>query len=356
MMATRVAAVTWCTLAALVVPALAHAQGDSARVPAAETDGERAAPWFQEGLRAADETRWADAEAAYLKAWAITKTFDVAGNLGVVELKLGKPRQAAIYLAFSLRKAPPSTKAAKLDRLRRLIEQAKKLIGVVRARVTPPDAEVLVDGKPLPVEETAEEIFLEPGTHRITARRGGYIEGEKVVTVAAGTAQEVTLALAERPAATAAMPPATVLPTPSGATPAARVDVVPEARRSWVPVIALGAASAVGLGVAVGFTLAANAASADASRQRAMLRHAGGGCVDVPAEYGHLCSNVRDSASRLELRTRAATVAYVTSGALAMGAMAYALWPSARTATFRGIHASPEVSPGHAGIVMRGVW
>ncbi|KYF82950.1 hypothetical protein BE11_45625 [Sorangium cellulosum] len=52
-----------------------------------------------------------DAELKYLKAWAVVRSFDIAANLGEVQLQLKKPRSAATFLAFALRTAPPSTKA-----------------------------------------------------------------------------------------------------------------------------------------------------------------------------------------------------------------------------------------------------
>jgi tetratricopeptide (TPR) repeat protein len=195
-MAMRLAGWTWCALAALAMPALAYAQSDAPATQAAQTDGERAAPFFQEGVRAADQKQWNEAEAAYLKAWAIAKAFDIAANLGSVELKLGKPRLAATHLAFSLRMAPPSAKAPNLDQTRRFLEEAKKQIGVLRVRLNVLEAEVSIDGKLLSQEESAGEIFVEPGTHRVAAQSLDYARSEKTVTVQAGSSQEVALSLA----------------------------------------------------------------------------------------------------------------------------------------------------------------
>ena len=54
----------------------------------------------------------AEAEGLYLEAWNLKKTYDVACNLGALELDLGKLREAAEHLAFALREFPAGEKAA----------------------------------------------------------------------------------------------------------------------------------------------------------------------------------------------------------------------------------------------------
>ena len=86
--------------------AIAHAADQAA--PAAPVA--QAASFYQQGNVEFEKKNWPGAEAAYLKAWAITRTFDVAVNLGEVEFHLGKMRDAVEYLSYSLRTAPPSSK------------------------------------------------------------------------------------------------------------------------------------------------------------------------------------------------------------------------------------------------------
>ncbi|WP_437658015.1 PEGA domain-containing protein [Sorangium sp. So ce1182] len=370
-----------CALCAFA-PAAALAQASPpGATPAGEDeargDNARAAQLYRQGNDAFTQKRWPDAELLYLKAWALVRSFDIAANLGEVQLQLKKPRSAATFLAFALRTAPPSAKPEQIARMRHFLDEAKAQVGTVRVRVkNAADAEVFVDGERVADAEVKHEVYLEPGPHELLIRRAGY--EEEVVRLVAGPGVTETIAQGLKPKAvkaseaaatgTGAKVPGSAAPGAMG-TGAAGAPVLGgggetgpgagarvEEPRSWVPVIALGAASAVGLGVAVGFTVAANKASADGDRQHAMLRQAGGGCVDVPDEYSDLCSGLRDSASRHETRTRTATVAYVASGALAIGAMTYALWPRAQTATSRGMRTSLELSPGRAGVVVRGVW
>ncbi|MGK3999686.1 PEGA domain-containing protein [Sorangium sp. So ce1024] len=342
-------------------PAPAFAQASPAGAEAAEEDEARgdiarATQLYREGNEAFKQKRWSDAELKYLKAWGLVRSFDIAANLGEVQLQLNKPRSAATFLSFALRTAPPSTKPEQLARIRHFLGEAKAQVGTLRVRaMNVAEVEVYLDGERVPEEAARHELYLEPGEHVLLMRHAGYEDA--VLRVITGPGLTETIAHRLKPKAEKA-PGAAGAPAANDAPPAKlpETTAAPREARSWVPVIALGAASAVGLGLGVGFTVAANAASADGDRQQAMLRQAGGGCVDVPAEYSHLCSGLRDSASRVETRTRTATVAYVAAGALAIGAVTYALWPRERTTTSRGVHASAELSPDRAGIVVRGVW
>ncbi|WP_437925962.1 hypothetical protein WMF37_44050 [Sorangium sp. So ce291] len=319
-----------CALCAFA-PAAALAQASPpGATPAGEDeargDNARAAQLYRQGNDAFKQKRWPDAELLYLKAWALVRSFDIAANLGEVQLQLKKPRSAATFLAFALRTAPPSAKPEQIARMRHFLDEAKAQVGTVRVRVkNVADAEVLVDGARMAAEEVKHEIYVEPGPHVLVLRRAGY--EEVVVRLMAGPGVTETITQELRPKAEKAPEAAALVPgaagsgaagapvqgdvkpnaTAAGVTKAPAAGAREEEPRSWVPVIALGAASAVGLGVAVGFTVAANAASADGDRQQAMLRQAGGGCVDAPpstATYVRSFATARRASKRARVRRR----------------------------------------------------
>src|SRR5271156_5274778 len=72
---------------------------------------------------------------AYRAAWALQKSYDIAGNLGNVELKLGKYRDAAERLAFSLENFPPTGEEATQKATERKLAEAVKEIGRLHLRV-----------------------------------------------------------------------------------------------------------------------------------------------------------------------------------------------------------------------------
>jgi hypothetical protein len=60
--------------------------------------------------------------------------------------------------------------------------------------------------------------------------------------------------------------------------------------------------------------------------------------------------------SNIDTLGNVARVAYVASGALAIGAAAYALWPHLAPASAAGTRVAPRVGPEGAGLVVLGVW
>ncbi|WP_437958870.1 PEGA domain-containing protein [Sorangium sp. So ce119] len=309
------------------------------------------------------------AEAELESAWELNPTFDVAYNLGNTEYKLKKYREAAQYLSFALRHWPLLKGVAKLKpTAEQRFAESRAQVGGVAVTVGVAGAEVLVDGKSVGRAPLGGEVFVEPGEHEVEARQAGYAPASQTVQVAKGGTAEVKLALAlaksEGPTAAGATPVGGGSATGAGAggpvvgqPPARPVEPqpVPE-KRSWVPVIALGAASAVGLGVGIGMTVASNNASADGHAQADAILKAGGGCPDAPAAYSQACADLRSTASRVDTFGRAATVAYTASGVLAIAAVTYALWPRPGTKASGKVRVLPETQVGYGGIVVQGAW
>ncbi|WP_437732381.1 hypothetical protein [Sorangium sp. So ce1335] len=323
--------------------------------PSEESERDRAVRDFQEGRRAHMAGRLEEAELLYLRAWSRMKSYDIATNLGQVQLLLNKPASAAKHLAFAVRTVGPEVEPERVAQMQALLAEAKAQVGTLRVRGTNvPDAEVLVDGARVSAEELRHQVYLEPGQHVLVIRRAGYEEAMIRVVAAAGSHEEITTELRPKMATGrgAANAPGTGDAKPKTLAAGARV----EEERSWVPVIALGAASAVGLGVAVGFTVASNAASADLRAQRSALWHAGSDCIDALDERATACRELRRTAARVDVHANAARLAYVTSGALAVAALTYAIWPGERPARAVSLRAGPGLDAGGASIAVVGSW
>ncbi|KYF82603.1 hypothetical protein BE11_37025, partial [Sorangium cellulosum] len=246
------------------------------------------------------------------------------------------------------------------------LAESRAQVGAVAVTVGTAGAEVLVDGKSVGRAPLEGEVFVEPGEHRVEARLEGYVPVSQTVTAAKGEAKDVALSMVlmknERPTAAGTTTEGGGSATGAGAggpvaglPPAGPVEPqpVPE-KRSWVPVIALGAASAVGLGVGIGMTVASNSASEDAHAQSAAIIQAGAQCVRPEASWVEPCEQVRSDASRADTFGNVARVAFIGSGVLAIGAVTYALWPkSKRTAP---IVALPMVHSGGGGLAVIGAW
>jgi len=208
---------------------------------------ERAAFLFRVGNLAYREQRWLEAETAYRAAWALRRSHDVAGNLGEVELRLGRPREAATLLTYSLVHAPSSTPPDKLERTRQFLDSARKQVGVLYVGVNVPGARVMLDGRTLTDDELAGPLFVEPGDRMLEAQAAGHHPAHRIVEASAGSTQQVRLNLPR-----AAPQQASVRPT--------RVEP------SKVLVVAGGILAGSALAGGVAFTVAANEAADDPTR------------------------------------------------------------------------------------------
>ncbi|WP_437623725.1 PEGA domain-containing protein [Sorangium sp. So ce1151] len=300
-------------------------------------------------------------------AWELNPTFDVAYNLGNTEHKLKKHREAAQYLSFALRNWPLLKTVAKLKpTAEQRFAESRAHVGAVAVMVGVAGAEVLVDGKSVGRAPLEGEVFVEPGEHQVEARQAGYAPASQTVTVAKGGTATVTLALAlaksEGPTAAGTTTEGGGSATGAGAVgPVARPPALPvepqpvPEKRSWVPVIALGAASVVGLGVGVGTTVASNSANSEARAQQGKIFAAGGGCLASPSFAGQ-CAELHRTGERAGRLGDIALGSYIASGVLAAVAVTYALWPARSTEKATALLVLPETRIDGVGIVMVSAW
>jgi tetratricopeptide (TPR) repeat protein len=218
-------------------PAVAQQALPSAAATAPATTGARARELFRQGNALYEADKPAEAEALYREAWALQKTWDIACNLGVVELDLGKHRDAAEHLAFALREYPAGEKAAGRTQLEERLAAAKAQVATLRIRVNVDGAEVLIDGKTAGTSPLPPDVFILPGSVAVRARATGHDATEARVEVRKGETKEVTLRLA---------------PTP----------------RSLIPAYVLGGVALAAAGTGAGLLIASQGKRSDAESQR----------------------------------------------------------------------------------------
>lgn len=238
-----------------------------------------------------DAQKLTEAEALYREAWALKRPYDVACNLGALELDLGNAREAAEYLAHALRSFPARGEASVYDRIKARFALARAKVGGVRVRVNVAGAFVTVDGRALGQEPVDGEVFVNPGVVAIRATAPGFEPAQRSVTVQKGSSAVVTLTLT----------------TP---------------QRSLTPGIVLGA----GAGVAV-------VAGAALLAQRAA----------EPSD-----------ASRAGTFTNAGVGLLLGAGALAAATVAYFVWPAATPTRSNALGVVPTVSASSAGVLFSG--
>jgi PEGA domain len=180
-----------------------------------------------------------DVKGAYLEykaSWNLKQSYDIAANLGNLELEQGMPRDAAEHLAFALRTVAVTVPEDRIEAMRGLFNRARRLVGSATVKVNIAGAEILVDGQTVGRSPLAGEIFLDPGKRTIQARLSPYVPAQKVIDVARASVEPVDLVLvlpaATAPTSTAQLPP-------------------PPPPKSMIPVGVGVAAAAAALGVGI---------------------------------------------------------------------------------------------------------
>ncbi|WP_437308980.1 PEGA domain-containing protein [Sorangium sp. So ce388] len=156
--------------------------------------------------QARDAGRWVEAEAAYelaLKAADAAWTTDavraeIAAELGLCELALAMYRDAADHLAQSLRHRD-ALRSGLARRAEEGLKKAESRVVTFYLGVSPPDAQVFVDGKALGRPAPTYELFLEPGNHTVRARLDGHTEVVSAFEGQAGKDSSLTLKLPRAP-------------------------------------------------------------------------------------------------------------------------------------------------------------
>ncbi|WP_437975426.1 hypothetical protein WMF11_46950 [Sorangium sp. So ce295] len=313
--------------------------------------------------RARDAGRWTEAHAAYKAALDATdpasntatekERVEIAGELGLCELELRKYREAAEHLAWSLdqRNILPLQLQVRFEAGQR---KAAPHVATLYLSVDPPDAEVLIDGKPISAPARTYRLFLDPGQHMVRARLAGHEEAFASFDAQAG--KPTTLSL-QVPRAAVPGAPATETSMRRSSAPGAQASssVAPSSTASKLRIagaVVAGATMAAGGGLLIwsAYTedelhdraTALRGADNDASR-----------CAGPSAPRA--CSELRDLQEKRDLLTKAGWVTLASGGAI--GALTLVSLLVDRTSpSSDGVRVVPTVSGQRMGVMMAGVW
>src|SRR5262245_60764190 len=92
----------WFLLTTYAAPGVAQISPEAAGTGSPD---EQAAKHYEEGVKAARRGELDRAYEAFLSAWNEKRHFQIAANLGMTELQLGKHRDAAVHLSYFLRES-----------------------------------------------------------------------------------------------------------------------------------------------------------------------------------------------------------------------------------------------------------
>lgn len=306
----------------LLAGATAHAQTKSPggpTPPALEREAANKAAaeaLFRRGKTLYTEGKSLEAFEVYRAAWDLRKTYEIAGNLGNVALELGKAREAAEYLAYSISMFPANGSPEKLAMLGAALAEARSRVATVRVEVRPSKetnnqgggATALGDEQLAERLPVGREIFLDPGHYTIKATLPGYGGGERAIQVKEGAVETVVLTLE----------PIKILDP--GKLPK-KVRAAPEvtAAPAWrVPVLAAGlGVAAAGLALGIGSAVHSGARRADVNDAWVKLSDPaddGSACHPTGSGDRALCDELRAAESDARIFRALSIAGFIASG------------------------------------------
>ncbi len=216
-----------------------------------------------------------------------------------------------------------------------LLAQTKKKVAELDITVKPTSATVTIDGAQID-RDTSGSVFVEPGSHSLEASADGYDTLSKTVNVAKGSKQAVSLELAKTAAAdphaasVGAMPTSglsnTTAPAPKPGHDAPAVPPDTTKPPLW-PVWVGSGVAVVGLGMGIGFTLAAGSKRSDADALAASLKNQGGQTACAPGTpYAGQCADYRHDEDSVRTDQNVALAGFIAGGVGAAFTVGYLIW------------------------------
>lgn len=157
--------------------------------PAADADkaaaAARADQLAREGVEAAGKDDLKTARDKLAQAFKLKPAYDIAGNLGGVEYGLGRYREAAEHLSFSLRMYPDTGNPEQRAQTEKFLNEARAKVCAVTLEGAPAGASMLIDGSRSAALDQSRH-YLDPGQHTLSLRAPGYEPLRKQYTCKAG--------------------------------------------------------------------------------------------------------------------------------------------------------------------------
>ena len=316
----------WCIAVALCVSASTIAGLPSVAAADAVDDA------FARGQRLAEEGKIAEAEAAFEEAWAGRKSWDIAGNLGLMEAELGKWEESAEHLDYAVTHIGGLAKPSQKKALNERFELAKSKVG----RVSVNSGRVVDVKVGARIQRSDLPLYLSPGTHKLECSEEGYESTTVDVTVVGGQTQKVVIELTKKP----------------GGTVGPVVPPLEEPRPSW-PGWLLGGVGLATAGVGAGLLGVGQAGVADAEATGDAIEAEGGQC---PANGGgdERCVSLAEDVETAGTLSTGGIVMLIAGGALLIGGVIYLVLPDEKAGPTVGL--IPWVGHDGAGLVLQGAY
>lgn len=269
----------------------------------------------------------------YTGAFKLRKSYDIARNLGLVELKLGRFRDAIEHLTYSL-SLYPSNRADTKKQVIEWLDQAKSQVGKLHLSVSPESADCRVAGASVNAEQREDDILVDPGAVKIECRAKGYRVEKRTISIEKGGRADETIRL-----------------TQDGSQPAsAQPSLGPRTVLIWSG----SAAAAAGLGVGAAMGIVSLVKAGEADRMRETLVTGTGRTSPCTAPKADGCEELYALRREQDAFGNAAFWMLIAGGVAGAGTVAYGLIVRPPNSTSGGAVVVPVIGNGTGGLLFQG--
>lgn len=164
---------------------------------------ERARSAFDAGVQALGAQQWAKAEAHFRQSLALIRRPSTLYDLAVALYMQHRPRECISVLDELLSQTQAASDTRYQSQASRLRERARAELSTLRFVVTPPSAEVRIDGELVTGNGAEHSLDVDPGRHEVEVLAPGYVTRRLVFVTQEKTdlerAVSLKLALPARP-------------------------------------------------------------------------------------------------------------------------------------------------------------
>ncbi len=275
-----------------------------------------------------------DGLAALNAAWMRKQDVDVAVALAACEVKAQAWPVAAEHLAFALRNRDDAAMHEALDAT---FANVQARVGAVKVTVSVDGADVFVGDRLAGQSPLAAEVYVAPGTTRISAKKTGYGEVSASGSVQAGGTANVTLDLN------------------NASEVASQTSRRQGQRHSMTPAVVLGGVGLVVAGVGAALYVGGASKGSAADELLAELQSGGSSLPCTKATLG--CNTLKDLRSGHDLFVNTGTVFLIAGGAALAAAFGYGLWASFSTPSdSTALTLLPVASPSGGALLLHGTF
>jgi len=292
-----------------------------------------------ESAAASAKNDWEAAHSALLKAWDIKPLPMIAANLGYVEIKMSRYREAAEHLRFFIDKAPADHPERRADAEQQLTE-CRKHVAVIQVIADLDGVQVTMDGSEIGQTPLPNQLIVDPGAHTIEVTRLGYQSESRSISLEAGDDTALRFTLVAEPGVAIQSAPA-VQALAVQPLVAERPGIQP---RTWA-LIGGSAATAVSLGIGIGYRLRANRFESDANSTTAKLGSSLA-CADPTGDAQTLCPQLKSTLRQQDTAVNVSTGCFVAAGVLGVAtAVTYLWWPKRKPKPSQPMKSELGVAP-----------